>query len=44
VRKHREYRRTLPQQFAGPDYAATRVERLRSAADVERLLASAGAG
>jgi adenylate kinase family enzyme len=44
VQKHREYRRTLPALFAGPQYAGTRVERLRSSGDVDRLLAGAGAG
>jgi adenylate kinase family enzyme len=39
IRRHREYRRTLPERFSSPAFAGKRVVRLRSDGDVKRLLA-----
>jgi adenylate kinase family enzyme len=44
VRKHREYRRTLPELFAQPDHAGKRLVRVRTPAQARRLVEVAGAG
>jgi hypothetical protein len=40
IRTHRHYRHVLPTRFAGEEYAAKRVVRLRSQRDIDRFLDS----